>query len=206
MAQQLDYVPVSPGRRRRRWLLAASVLVVIVASAFLAVPQVKAFQERQNRRAAIRQQFSTQIASAERFLDSKNVDDAALAILQAEFPTHTEGRLFWRSELGSFEQKVSQTRERMLKLSDQQAAEWEARRKAEEIQREIDAKNGKEVTRRIGCTFPGARSKTVEALVQRSSELLKAGNNTLALACCVQVVLLDPLHEFDKNFWTNVPK
>src|SRR4051812_17771610 len=102
MAQLLDYVPVKPGMRRRRWLMTAGVLIVVVASAVLAVPQVNAFQQRQNRRAAIRQQFSSQITIAERFLDSKNVDDAALAILQAEFPTHTEAKLFWRSELDSF--------------------------------------------------------------------------------------------------------
>jgi hypothetical protein len=69
----------------------------------------------------------------------------------------------------------------------------------------MDAKNGKEVIVRRGCFFPDARLKTLEALNDRAVQLLKTGN-AQALPVCLQIVMLDPMHNFDKGFWDNVPK
>jgi hypothetical protein len=53
----------------------------------------------------------------------------------------------------------------------------------------------------IRCYFP--RVGVVAALHVRAGEQLQAHNMMSALAICDQIVVLEPDHVFDDNFWGN---
>jgi len=206
MVQLLDYSPRDGRIRRRRVLFTLTVVIASVSSIF-AVPQFKAFQQRQNRRVEIRAQFIAQLASAERALEDRKIENAATALVRAEFPTHVESRLFWRSELNSFERRADRIRQRIGEIYPLIQREHEAKAKAEREREEAISKSrtGLEVEHVCIIRCTRSASDLFEALKKRAIEQMKNGNMRQAQAICEQIAELDPVYRFDTQFWENAP-
>jgi hypothetical protein len=201
MHEALTYAAPLPWYRRRRWLYAVTLLILI-AGYTVALPQYCILHQHQARRTEIRKQFTTQVAAARQALDGDQLETAALALLHAQFPLRTEQDLFWQSEVDRREQELKPLRAKLLILSAKARAESERREAAEKVrlQKEIEEE------RRQGifmsrCYF--LRGDTIAALHVRAGEQLHAHNTKSALAICDQIVVLEPDHEFDDNFWAN---
>jgi multidrug resistance efflux pump len=201
MPEALTYAAPPPWYRRRHWLCFVMLLILIVGYT-LALPQYRALHRHQVRRSEIRKQFTTEVTAARQALDGGQLETAALALLHAQFPIRTEQGLFWESELDRCEQAMKPLRARLLVLSAKVRAKSELR----EAEEKVSLKKKNEEERRQGihmirCYFP--RVGVVAALHVRAGEQLQAHNMMSALAICDQIVVLEPDHVFDDNFWGN---
>jgi hypothetical protein len=212
MAQALSYAASVPWYRKRRWLPLLTLPILILGYT-LALPQFRTLRQHQIRRTEIRQQFKTELDNARQALDGAQLDAAAIALLNAEFPIRTEQQLFWSSEVERCKKQVEPLRARLFQVSliaraqaDKQRAEELARRN-QELEDEarqgiISHKNFKRYD-----TMAKFRDESIRALNVRAIELLRKGNNLAAFGTCFQIVSLDPSHVFDDQFWTSaLPK
>jgi hypothetical protein len=205
MAQALSYAATVPWYRKRRWLPLLTLPILILSYA-LALPQFHTLRQHQIRRTEIRQQFKTQLENARQALDEAQLDSAAVALLNAEFPVRTEQQLFWSSEVETCRKQLKPPRARLLELLAIARAEEEQRKPETEARLEKERKEqerqGIYVTR---CSFP--RDQLMIQLTSGAAQQLRTGNNKNALAICAQLVILDPDHEFTDQFWANaLPK
>src|SRR5215203_1924363 len=96
MTEPLGYAPPIP-RYRRVGFVAVTTIPILIASYFLAIPKIQTFRDHQARRADARRQFETQVSTARRQMDALNLDGAAAALFNAEFPIQLERHLFSRA-------------------------------------------------------------------------------------------------------------
>jgi hypothetical protein len=206
MALKLDY---SLSKSRRRWFVFGVAVIAILASGVLAIRKYQAFESRQEQRATVRRKVEAYLSSAKRLIDQKRIDDAALALLQAEFPRHTEAGLFWQSELDAFDRPIEEVHQRIEQLNAALLKDREIQRAKAKREREAEELDG---PRNVIANYvnhdweESRRLKTVAALENRGAELLKAGNNQNAWAVCAQLISIDPAHRFDAKFWANIPR
>jgi hypothetical protein len=210
----LEYAPkVTWARRRYRVLLL--VVPALVVSYVLAVPRVRAFREREARRAAVRQTVAAQVQVARSMLAAGRVGDAADALIQAEFPRRVEGDLFGRGELETIDRQIAGLREAVCVADLQNWWEGNERRKAELAERmraEAEQSSRYMVSHPAGGEYEivrrnvhrWTRRRTVEALADRAGEQLKAGRMTQALAICRQIAVMEPSYGFGEALWANV--
>jgi hypothetical protein len=207
MAQALCYAASVPWYRKRRWLPLLTLPILIVGYT-LALPQFRTLRQHRIRRTEIRQQFKIELDNARRALDEAQLDSAAIALLNAEFPVRTEQQLFWPSEVESCKKQLKPLRAHLRELSliaeaqaERREAEAQARLKQE---MEEEARQGTIVRR---CIFTCSRYGTIETLSVCAAQQLRKGNNKTALPICIQLVQLEPDHEFTDQFWANaLPK
>jgi len=182
------------------------MFLAIVVSGVLKVPRYKAFKARQERRAAIRSQFETQVASAKAMLNPFQVNGAAIALIRAEFPVHTEANLFGRTELDSFDRCVEAVRQEIDELNARNLERREiAKREREVTQKELrEREPGGDSEVIHSHVDVDTRENVIAKLLIRAALQLKSGNNLQARGICEQIVELDPVHRFDEKFWANV--
>jgi len=147
------------------------------------------------------------LASAERALEERKIEDAATALVRAEFPTHVESRLFWRSELNSFERRADRIRQRIGEIYPVIQREQEAKAKAKREREEtiLQAGTGLEVEHVCIIRCTRSASDLFGSLKRRAMEQIKNGNARQAQAICEQIAELDPMYRFDTEFWANTP-
>jgi hypothetical protein len=202
MALKLDY---SLSKPRRRWFVITIAILAISASYVLAVPKFKAFRERQIRRAAIRQQFDSQLAVAESALRETDVFAAARALVRAEFSTRAEAKLFWSWERKSFARWAAPIHGRIAERYALLTAQWELERK--EKQRRDAAKAFEKIgilAERVSFTDCRISPRDLASgLVERAAQKLKSGDLAEAERFCELCVKIYPVQSFDAAFWAN---
>jgi hypothetical protein len=207
MTEPLGYAPPVPPYRRVGFV-ALVTIPVLIASYVLAVPKFRTFRDHQARRADVRRQFATEIAAARKEIEANNLDAAAAALFNAEFPTRIERHLFTRSTLAAFDRVLAGVRPRIDQAIAKRRADQEILARQAQAQRERE----EEEERRSGtvvirCYAGGNlenKLRTIAALHDRAAVALRAGNNQQAFGICQQIVVLDPGHKFDAEFWKNV--
>ncbi|MDB5322548.1 MAG: hypothetical protein JWN40_4179 [Phycisphaerales bacterium] len=201
MSETLGYAEPLPWYRRRRSLSLVTLPILLLGYS-LAFPHFRTVHQHQVRRREIRQQFQSEVTAARQALEGDQLKTAALALLHAQFSLRTEQGLFWRSDVERCEQEIKPLRARLLRLAAKarvEAQRWATEEKVKlEAEIEEERRQGIHMTR---CYFP--RVGTVAALQVRAGVQLQAHNMTSALAICDQIVVLEPDHDFDDEFWAN---
>jgi septal ring factor EnvC (AmiA/AmiB activator) len=208
MTEQLGYAPPVP-RNRRVGFVVLLTIPFLIGAYVLAIPKIRTFRDHQACRDAVRRQFETELSNARKDLDANNLDQAATALFKAEFPVRVERHLFRHTTLAGFDRRLTDLHSRIVPAlakkrvdEERQARQAEAQRKREE---EEERRQGIYVIRcYFGFGSEDNRQRTLSALQDRAAVVLRNGRNQQAFGICQQIVVLDPGHTFDAEFWSNV--